>query len=540
MEKCLLGLPSEVTVAYGRNQRKCLTADAILTIQDIQVELTERDALEIAVTTQETPVCFLALRWHLPIAEKALFLGDAWERSYGELQWRGMAPARLMPWYFLMQEKDVLTGFGVQTQPAAFAQWRVAPNSVELLLDVRNGRGGVRLNGRRLAVANVVAVRYSLQCQSPISAARQFCRLMCPRPLLPPGPVIGGNNWYYAYGDISRQSALTDCQYLRKLTEGASVPPYMVIDDGWQLRHSPCYNGGPWDAGNDRFPDMAALPLEMTASGIRPGVWLRPLLNRDSRIPDEWRLPVRDDTGAIISHRNALDPSRPEALTWIQEDIRRLVGWGFQLIKHDFTTYDLFGRWGFEMTAWPLDGTHSGFADQSRTAAEIVLGLYRAIRQAAGNALIIGCNTIGHLAAGLIHLSRTGDDTSGCSFDRTRRMGVNTLAFRICQHNTFFAMDADCVGVADSQAIPWECNRQWAELLAVSGTAFFTSVRPGVLSKEQLTEMRQFYHLAANGDTTAEPLDWLNNNLPGRWRVDGHETTFNWFQDNLEHFDLFS
>lgn len=87
--------------------------------------------------------------------------------------------------------------------------------------------------------------------------------------------------------------------------------------------------------------------------------------------------------------------------------------------------------------------------------------------------MIIGCNTIGHLGAGLMHLNRTGDDTSGRIWERTRRMGVNTLAFRLPQHNTFYHIDADCVGIFGM--IPWEKNRQWADVLAKSGTPLFVS-----------------------------------------------------------------
>ena len=38
--------------------------------------------------------------------------------------------------------------------------------------------------------------------------------------------------------------------------------------------------------------------------------------------------------------------------------------------------------------------------------------------------------------------NRTGDDTSGRIWERTRRMGVNTLAFRLPQHNAFYHIDA--------------------------------------------------------------------------------------------------
>lgn len=532
------GTPREITIAYGKGEQKALTANK-LTWKDLQVEMTEcGSGLAIAVTADETPVRFLALRWALPLPEGALFLGDAWERSYGELQWRSLAPARLMPWYFLMLTSGELTGFGVKVRPAAFAQWRVDPSGVTLFLDLRNGREGVHLNGRRLVVATVVAERYPLDGRSALSAAHEFCCRMCDDPLLPDCPVVGANNWYYAYGDSSQSSILADCRYLKKMTDGIPVTPFMVIDDGWQEMHSPKYNGGPWNGGNQRFPDLPGLASEMLALGVKPGIWLRPLLNSSPDLPLDWRMPVRDANGQIQGRREALDPSRPEVLQWVKDDLQRLVAWGFQLIKHDFTTYDIFGKWGFQMGNWPQDDASSGFADQSQTAAEIVGALYRAIREASGDALILGCNTIGHLAAGLIHISRTGDDTSGFSFDRTRRMGVNTLAFRLCQHNAFFAVDADCVGILDSQhAIPWECNRQWAELLAASGTAFFTSVRPDALTTTELDRMRQFYHFAC-GSTTIEPLDWLSNNLPSRWRINDQERTFDWFLDNLNNSDL--
>ena len=544
MQPHFLSTLSEVTLVYGQNQRKSFPGDNLIRHQDIQVELTEQDgALEIAVSADGTPLRFLALRWQCELPMGACFLGDAWERSYGELQWRTMAPARLMPWYFLLQSDDTLVGYGVMVRPAAFAQWRVEPTGVTLLLDLRNGRDGVRLGGRRLAVATVVTQGYSLEKCSAFTAAQDFCHRMCLDPLLPEGPVIGANNWYYAYGNITHDSVLGDSRYLMKMAEGLSVHPYMVIDEGWQVKHwqDGDYNGGPWDCGNQHFPDLPGLAAEMNALGVRPGIWFRPLLNNSPAIPQEWHLPIRDTDSQTCGYRSTLDPSRPEVLEWIKEDVRRLVNWGFQLIKHDFTTFDLFGRWGFQMNTWPLDNQHSGFADQNRTAAEIVMGLYHAIREAAGNTLILGCNTFGHLAAGLTHISRTGDDTSGYSFDRTCRMGVNTLAFRLCQHQAFFAVDADCVGVVgNDHAIPWEANRQWTQLLAASGTAFFTSVRPEALAPTQLDEMRQLYRLAASNFTSVEPIDWLSNNLPAHWRLNGQETAFDWFQNSLEQSDLFA
>ena len=102
--------------------------------------------------------------------------------------------------------------------------------------------------------------------------------------------------------------------------------------------------------------------------------------------------------------------------------------------------------------------------------------LYAMLRQEAGERVLLdGCNTVGHLGQGIFDLQRTGDDTSGRQWERTRRMGVNTLAFRLPQNGTFYTVDADLVGI--TAAVPWELNRQWLDVLAHSGVA--TIVSPG-------------------------------------------------------------
>ena len=124
--------------------------------------------------------------------------------------------------------------------------------------------------------------------------------------------------------------------------------------------------------------------------------------------------------------------------SWSTAKVRQVVKWGYELVKHDFSTYDLLGKWGFEMGAEP---TFAGWSlhDRSRTNAEVMLDLYEAIRKTAGEqTLLLGCNTVGHLGAGIFELQRTGDDTSGEHWERTRKMGVNTLAFRLAQNGTFF------------------------------------------------------------------------------------------------------
>ena len=66
-----------------------------------------------------------------------------------------------------------------------------------------------------------------------------------------------------------------------------------------------------------------------------------------------------------------------------------MAGWGIDLLKHDFTAYDLLGQWGFTMKSRP-HALRQPFHDRSRTTAEITLALYRTIAEASGQAAVIG------------------------------------------------------------------------------------------------------------------------------------------------------
>jgi alpha-galactosidase len=303
---------------------------------------------------------------------------------------------------------------------------------------VRNGGTGVRLGDRVLDVATIVAIEGE-RGESAFNCARRLCRAMCEAPKKT-GRVFGVNNWYYAYGVSSEVEILRDTERVATWSPTAGPLPFSVIDDGWQIAltssASDCCSGGPWRYSNARFPEMPGLARRIREMGIRPGIWMRPLRTQE-RVPESWLL-ARERFGRPIGAFGTLDPTVPEVLARVTADVRGLVEWGYELIKHDFTTNDLLGRWGFRMGATITDdGWH--FANRSKTTAEVILELYRAIRAGAGDAVVMGCNTVGHLAAGLFEVQRIGDDTSGKDWDRTRRMGVNSLTFRLPQHETFFA-----------------------------------------------------------------------------------------------------
>lgn len=102
------------------DEEKFLPFQNPTTYKDITVELKPNgEALRVYVTADTTPVQRVTLYFADPLPEKAQVLGGVWERGYGDYEWRGYVPHRVMPWYFFLQSDNKTEAFGVHTQPAA-------------------------------------------------------------------------------------------------------------------------------------------------------------------------------------------------------------------------------------------------------------------------------------------------------------------------------------------------------------------------------------------------------------------------------------
>ena len=527
----LLRAPDAVTVVTEEGSVALAREGEVWRACGIEVAATENDGrLRFELAAPEAAVKYIQARWTGDPPADWKYLGDAWERSYGELEWQPLDAEREMPWYFLASDGRTTHGYGVMTQPAAMCAWRAGTAGISLTADVRCGGAGVRLGERRLAVCEVTS-RRGRPGETPFEAARAFCRQMCPAPRLPKEPVYGFNDWYCDYGKNSAESVLYYAAFVSRLAPKGANRPFMVVDDGWQATGGGTGHGGPWDRGNAAFPSMAALAEGIRKAGARPGIWIHLITAQDGQ-PEAWRL----------GHDpKILDISVPDVRAYVKETVARLRAWGYELIKHDYSVSDLAGY----TRAAPRADAAWAYADRGRTAAEIVLDHYRSIREAAGDdGIIIGCNTIGHLAAGLFELQRTGDDTSGRDWKRVRNRGVNTLGFRAPQHGAFFAVDADCVGLTEAEAIPWACNRQWLDLLARSGTPLFISFKRGALTAEQEKVVAGALAIASHPQPLGEPLDWFEavnptrgleaishlegGAAPRRWKLMGKIVEYDW------------
>ena len=352
-------------------------------------------------------------------------------------------------------------------------------------------------------MATVVS-RRGVQGEHAQDAVAGLCRTMCARPSRPIVPIYGANDWCYSYGHSTAETILRDTEFIAELSPSGGTRPFSVVD-------------AVWSNGTAAWPDMGKLAHEIKQRTARPGIWIRPLeapqgAARALLLPD-----ARFGEKQGRARELAYDPTHPEAQEKVRAKMREATGWGYEMVKHDFSTYDLLGQWGFEMGPQP---TLAGWSlhDRSRTNAEVMAELYALLRETAGERILLdGCNTVGHLGQGIFDLQRTGDDTSGRQWERTRRMGVNTLAFRLPQHGTFYTLDADLVGI--TEAIPWELNRQWLEVLAHSGTATIVSAGPPARGAEQRAALRQAFAVAAAGGASARPVDWLESSTPERWQA---------------------
>ena len=483
--------------------------------------------LAASLSAPGTQVKYVRAVWNKSAREGSLYLGDQWERGYGDLRWEKIDSTRIMPWYYIESVGGRVYGNGVMTGCHSFCSWKVSPSAVELTFDVRNGSHGVSLGDRTLEMAEIVGFEGTAD-ENEYAALHRFCQVMCPAPRLPKEPVYGVNDWYFAYGHNSDSLISTVATMLSPILPESGSKPFFLIDDGWARKwyddgdYDYCGPGG-FHTSNSFFPDMKSLADRLRQAGFRPGLWMRPL-SAWMGAPEDMLLAGYEEE---LPDRY-FDPTVESVREYIRKCFATYREWGYDMVKHDFTTYDMFRRWGHSMMEFG-DMTKGDwqFHDTTLSNAEVVLQLYHDIREAAGDDMyLIGCNTITHLGAGLFELQRVGDDTSGRAWFPTVRNGVNCLAFRAAQHNAFYAIDADCVGITEK--VEWRLTQRWLQLVSESGTPLFVSPQPQVMGPDQMDALKKSFDVASKPQSTCKPLDWLETRFPAKWMLMDREVSFDW------------
>ncbi len=486
------------------------------------------NGLDVIVNPCGVPVKEIRLTWNFDVTPYTRTLGDAWMVAINNIGWKPREDWTFAPWYFLMTDEEQHTfGFGVKTGCNSFCAWHMDDNEITLAIDLRNGGEGVMLKEPLLA-ATVISME-SREGENTFCASKRFCRLMCDKPVLPETPVYGFNTWYYSYGKISRADVMRDADLCALLASGkvnGAPLPYMVIDDGWQMPRMDGFNGGPFTPNND-FGCMRAVAEEILQRGCNPGIWVRTMQVRPDlcpEIPESCYSENQEYANDGKGPGRILDVTTEGAKEYIFSLVRGLVDTGYRLIKHDFTCMDYMGKL-FYSPSLTSDGWRP--SDHTKTNAQIIKELYALIQDAAKDALVIGCNTYNHLAAGIHPIQRSGQDTNGRKWCLTRRYGVHSLTYRLPQNDTFFKTDADCA--CFTKYVPTDKNILFADIIARCNTALFVSAAPNILTTRDIDRLIEVYRISSMGQTEAEPLDWLTNPIPCEFRWNDITMRYPWF-----------
>ena len=328
--------------------------------------------------------------------------------------------------------------------------------------------------------------------ESAFAALHAFCSQMCAKPRLPrsrsTAATIGtGRTERTARRPCSpTRSTSSSC---RRRRESAVRRHRRRLAAG--ARQAQVRRRAPGIAATTSFPTCRPRRGDRSA-GARPGIWIRPLL-APADAPDAWRLAARPHDSRSHACPKCARKSRTTS---------RACAWGFELIKHDYTTFDIFGRWG---SRWATALTRDGWtfaAGPSRTTAEVIDDLYRDDSRRGGrrarHRLQHRQPSVGRAFRDLPHRRRHERHASG----RARARWASTrwrFAARSTARST--SPTPDCVGVTN--AVPWALNRQWLDLLARSGTMLFVSLAPDALGDEQRRDLRAALALAASRSRSA-------------------------------------
>lgn len=210
--------------------------------KDVIVKLKHtKNSVAVFVQSPTLALKEVKLSWKVPAIKNAIVLGDAWERTYGNISWQSINASKKFPWYCVEHSNNSTTCFGVKTGCSVISYWQVANNNLQLNLDTRSGGNGVKMGTRMLHAVEIVTTKNEGD-EKVFATVCRFCKQMCSVPRLAQQPVYGINDWYFAYGNNSAALILQHTSLLAPLVTNTSNLPFSVVDAGWAIK-SPFFAG---------------------------------------------------------------------------------------------------------------------------------------------------------------------------------------------------------------------------------------------------------------------------------------------------------
>jgi hypothetical protein len=321
----------------------------------------------------------------------------------------------------------------------------------------------------------------------------------------------------------------------------------ILIDDQWQgpgiakggimgsgpsgnfTRHDP---NGPYPAG------MKANAVQLSAQGIRPGLWFTPF-SWDPRDPlfkehQDWFVKKADGSlYEVLWAGWCLDMTHPDARKFLAGSVRRLTrDWGYRYLKPDAMWCGLAAKCTYPGTAYVEEGFGDAvFHDPGMTNIDAYRAGIRTMREAAGpDTYIAACNVAQNFrsmggAIGLVDAMRIGPDTGADWGAIQPNFHLGSRLYFL--HNRVWHNDPDCLMLREPLTLTQA--RSFASWIALTGSLNMVSEWLPGLPAERLDCLKRSI---PNTGLCGRPLD-LFENMPARvWQMsDGKRQVvglFNW------------
>ncbi len=363
-------------------------------------------------------------------------------------------------------------GLGFLTCKKAFGDVAIKKDTDDFLLEASCRFDGIALAPGQTFTSEPLWIDY---CPSADDAAQNwasYCGKAMDARVTREAPV-GWCSWYHYYTRINTTEMRKNLKILTGLKDRLSLK-FMQLDDGYQSAI------GDWLTHNQKFPSgVKNLMADIKAQGFAPGIWTAPFIARPkSKLflqHPEWFL--KNEKGGVRSggfnplwggRVYALDSTHPQARQYVY-DVFKIMreDWGVEFFKIDFV-------YGAALPAKRYD------PDSTRASA-LRLGL-ETIREAIGDAFLLGCGCPLGPAVGIVDAMRIGCDVTpkwdnpllkALAVDEnvlSTRHALRNVMSRAFMHGRLWINDPDCLMIRRRKSrLSLREIRSMASVYAVTG-----------------------------------------------------------------------
>lgn len=102
---------------------------------------------------------------------------------------------------------------------------------------------------------------------------------------------------------------------------------------------------------------------------------------------------------------------------------------------------------------------------------------------------------------------------------------------RLPQNNAFFKTDPDCA--VFTEKVSKELGFNYLEMAAITGSATFASVKPGILDSSERNRLQEIFAIADSIEYPdyATITDWTRTAAPSEFEYHGKSYDYNWYKD---------